>query len=112
MGGRRSSVLFLPSGRPPVAFGQAMSALARYATTRSRTTKRCAVMAVDGALCAVTCVASIFLRIGFLPERDTPYALLIAVSVVLAVPMFWALGLYRELYSQFGMRGMAGANWA
>jgi FlaA1/EpsC-like NDP-sugar epimerase len=83
-----------------------MSALARYATTRSRTTKRCAVMAVDGALCAVTCVASIFLRLGFLPERDTPYALLIAVSVVLAVPMFWALGLYRELYSQFGMRGI------
>ena len=81
--------------------------LARFATTRSRTAKRVIVLATDATLCTAASLIAIYLRIGFLPEHDTPYGLLIAVSIGLALPIFWVLGLYREIYSQFGVRGIA-----
>ena len=55
-------------------------------------------MLVDAGLCALTCYAAIFLRLGFIPERDTPYGVLVAASVAMAIPIFWGLGLYREIY--------------
>jgi FlaA1/EpsC-like NDP-sugar epimerase len=64
-------------------------------------------MLVDAALCAITCYAAIFLRLGFIPEHDTPYGVLVAVSVGLALPIFWAVGLYREIFSQSGIRAVA-----
>ena len=85
---------------------QAPAALARFATTRSRITKQLVVLALDACLCAAASVIAIYLRIGFLPDRDTPYGLLIGVSIALALPIFWALRLYREIYSQFGVRGI------
>lgn len=82
-------------------------ALARtYAISRTRPTKRWIAMLVDAALCAITCYAAIFLRLGFIPERDTPYGVLVAVSIALSVPIFWALGLYREIFSQSGIRAI------
>ena len=63
-------------------------------------------MLVDAGLCAITCYAAIFLRLGFIPERDTPYGVLVAVSVGLALPIFWAVGLYREIFSQSGIRAI------
>jgi FlaA1/EpsC-like NDP-sugar epimerase len=64
-------------------------------------------MLVDAGLCAITCYAAIFLRLGFIPEHDTPYGVLVAVSVALALPIFWAVGLYREIFSQSGIRAIA-----
>ena len=89
-----------------MSLSKALEALARLATTRSRITKRLIVLLVDCGLCAAASVLAIYLRIGFLPEQDTSYGLLIGVSIALALPIFWALGLYREIYSQFGMRGI------
>jgi FlaA1/EpsC-like NDP-sugar epimerase len=63
-------------------------------------------LAVDAGLCAVTCALSVYLRLGFLPDRDTPFGLMIGVSVVLALPTFAALGLYREIFSQAGVRAI------
>ena len=63
-------------------------------------------MLVDAGLCAITCYAAIFLRLGFIPDRDTPYGVLVAVSVGLALPIFWAVGLYREIFSQSGIRAI------
>lgn len=60
-------------------------------------------MLVDACLCAITCYASVILRLGFFPERDTPFGLLIVVSIGLAIPIFHALGLYREIFSQSGL---------
>lgn len=88
---------------PPTALG----ALARFATSRPRTVKRGIVLATDVALCAAASLIAIYLRIGFFPDRDTPYGLLIAASIGLALPIFWMMGLYREIYSQFGVRGIA-----
>jgi FlaA1/EpsC-like NDP-sugar epimerase len=77
-----------------------------YATSRTRPTKRWIAMLVDAALCAITCYAAIFLRLGFIPEHDTPYGVLVATSVGLALPIFWAVGLYREIFSQSGVRAI------
>src|SRR5206468_5689253 len=63
-------------------------------------------MLVDAALCAITCYAAIFLRLGFIPDRDTPYGVLVGTSVALALPIFWATGLYREIFSQSGIRAI------
>ena len=77
-----------------------------YAASRTRPTKRWLAIFVDAGLCTVTCYAAIFLRLGFLPERDTPYGVLVATSIVLALPIFWAFGLYREIFSQSGIRAI------
>ena len=106
MGGRLPFVVIQAPGRPLMSLSGAQDALTRFATTRSRTVKRCIVLATDAGLCAAACLIAIFLRLGFLPERDTPYAQLMGVSVLLALPIFWMLGLYREIYSQFAMRGV------
>lgn len=63
-------------------------------------------MLVDASLCAITCYAAVILRLGFWPERDTPFDLLVAVSIAIAIPLFWALGLYREIFSQAGLRAI------
>jgi FlaA1/EpsC-like NDP-sugar epimerase len=82
------------------------AALGSYALSRTRPAKRWIVMLVDAGLCATTCYISIFLRLGFLPERDTPYGFMIATSIALALPIFHALGLYREIFSQSGIRAI------
>ena len=84
-----------------------LGAVRSYAISRTRPTKRWIAMVVDAGLCALTCYAAIFLRLGFIPEHDTPYGVLVAVSVGLALPIFWAVGLYREIFSQSGMRAVA-----
>ena len=83
-----------------------LEAIRTYAVSRTRPTKRWIAMLVDAGLCAITCYAAIFLRLGFLPDRDTPYAVLVAASIGMALPIFWALGLYREIFSQSGIRAM------
>jgi FlaA1/EpsC-like NDP-sugar epimerase len=93
-------ILPSPFAIPPFAI------LGRYAISRTRPTKRWMVMLVDAGLCATTCYLSVFLRLGFFPERDTPFGLMIAVSIALAMPIFWALGLYREIFSQSGIRAI------
>ncbi len=80
--------------------------LAAFAISRRRPTKRGVVMLVDTGLCAVTCFLSVVLRLGFFPTRDTPFAVMIAVSILLAVPLFHVLGLYREIFSQSGVRAV------
>ena len=86
--------------------GAVLGSLARLATTMPRGAKRGVVLATDAALCTAASLIAIYLRLGFFPDRDTPYGLLIAVSIGLALPIFWVLGLYREIYSQFGVRGI------
>jgi FlaA1/EpsC-like NDP-sugar epimerase len=76
------------------------------AISRTRPTKRWIALLVDAGLCAIACYAAIFLRLGFIPERDTPYGVLVAVSIALSLPIFWALGLYREIFSQSGIRAI------
>jgi FlaA1/EpsC-like NDP-sugar epimerase len=80
--------------------------LGHFATTRTRPTKRSIVMLVDAGLCATTCFASVFLRMGFVPTRDTPFVPMIAISIAIALPIFYLFGLYREIFSQTGIRAL------
>ena len=63
-------------------------------------------MFVDASLCAITCYLSVFLRLGFFPTRDTPVAVMIGVSIAIALPLFRSMGLYREIFSQTGVRAI------
>jgi len=83
-----------------------LGAVRTYAISRTRPTKRWIAMLVDAGLCAITCYAAIFLRLGFIPDRDTPYGVLVAASIGMALPIFWSLGLYREIFSQSGVRAI------
>jgi FlaA1/EpsC-like NDP-sugar epimerase len=80
--------------------------LGRFALTRPRPIKRWVVAALDAVLCAACCVLSIFLRLGFLPDRGTPYGAMIGVSISIALPIFHLLGLYREIFSTAGIRAL------
>ncbi len=80
--------------------------LAEYAITRGRLTKRWTVMFVDAGLCATTAYLSIFLRLGFFPDREIPVGLLIAASILIALPIFRAAGLYKEIFSQSGIQAI------
>ena len=106
MGGRHPFVVTPAPGRPPMSPFAVLDALTRFATTRSRTAKRGVVLLSDAAICTAACLIAIYLRLGVFPGRDTPYGLLIAVSIGLALPIFWVMGLYREIYSQFGVSGV------
>ena len=80
-----------------------LARLGGFAISRTRGTKRGVVMLVDAGICACACFLSVFLRLGFFPDRDTPFALMIAVSTALALPIFLLMGLYREIFSRSGM---------
>lgn len=90
--------------------GQAgrLNVLGSFALSRTRPTKRWLVMLLDAGICAACCYVAIFLRLGFLPDRDTPYGLMVAVSIAFAVPIFHAMGLYRQIFSQSGIRAIVG----
>ena len=77
---------------PRMSLLKSFSALGNFAINRPRATKRGVVMLVDAGLCATTCFLSVYLRLGFFPERDTPFAAMCAISIVLALPIFTALG--------------------
>ncbi len=63
-------------------------------------------MLVDASLCAAACYVSVLLRLGFWPARDAPLPTMIGASIAAALPLFWALGLYREIFSQAGVRAI------
>jgi FlaA1/EpsC-like NDP-sugar epimerase len=90
----------------PSAGRAGLAALGRFAITRPRPVKRWTVMAVDAALCAACSILAIFLRLSFLPDRDTPYGAMIGISIAIALPIFGLFGLYREIFSQTGIRAL------
>jgi FlaA1/EpsC-like NDP-sugar epimerase len=96
------------AGTKALLLPRLLAALRNYALSRTRPTKRWIAILVDACLCAITCYASVILRLGFFPERDTPFGLLVAVSIALAIPIFHALGLYREIFSQSGLPAVLG----
>jgi FlaA1/EpsC-like NDP-sugar epimerase len=89
-----------------------IEAFTLFATDRSRGAKRSVVLTADALVCAAASLIAIYLRMGLHPAPGAPYGLLIAGSVAMALPIFWMLGLYREIYSQFGVRGIIGVGRA
>jgi FlaA1/EpsC-like NDP-sugar epimerase len=67
-----------------------------------RLPKRLIVELADIGLCAVAAYLALYLRLGTIPEVDVHLWLLVSVSAALALPIFRAFGLYREIFSQAG----------
>ena len=89
-----------------IALFRPIAALGHFAITRPRPVKRRSVMIIDAGLCAICSFLSVFLRLGFIPERDTPFGLMIVISIAIALPTFQMSGLYREIFSQAGIRAL------
>lgn len=89
-----------------------LAILGSYALTRSRPAKRWIVTLTDAGLCATSGFVSVFLRLGFIPTRDTPFGPMILISIVIALPIFSLFGLYREIFSQAGIRALVRIGWA
>ena len=89
-----------------------LEALTLFAADRSRTAKQAIVLGADALVCALATLTAIYLRLGGLAGREAPHGLLVVGSITLALPIFWAFGLYREIYSQFGVRGIVAAGRA
>src|SRR5437868_9680671 len=85
-----------------------LAALQSFAKSRPRPTKRWIAMLVDAGLCAITCFLSVYLRLGFFMDRDAPMGPMVLISIGLALPIFRALGLYQEIFSQSGLRALVG----
>lgn len=69
--------------------------------------KQLIVLGVDVALCALTVWIAYYLRLGqWMPMNGRPM-LAIGLSVLLAIPMFAALGLYRIVFRHAGVDAIA-----
>ncbi len=78
--------------------------LSQKAVALPRLSKRRIVVIADASMCAVTVYVALFLRLGYLPPSNLALWFLIASSVGLAIPIFSAFGVYREIFSQAGLR--------
>ncbi|MDP3674446.1 MAG: nucleoside-diphosphate sugar epimerase/dehydratase [Novosphingobium sp.] len=80
----------------------ALTFLQQRALNLPRPAKRVVVMAVDTTLCVVTVLTAYYLRLG---EWIMPHGLQlvpVAVSILLAIPLFVRLGLYRAIFRYSG----------
>jgi FlaA1/EpsC-like NDP-sugar epimerase len=84
--------------------GRKASDLARYAVRLPRATKRIVMVAADMAAVPLVLLAAICLRIGGWPEPQFDVAYALAASIVVAVPIFAQLGLYRAVVRFLGPR--------
>jgi len=71
-----------------------------------RASKRRMVMAGDLLICAAMVWVALYLRLGNAPETTPTYWLLTGIATALCLPIFWAFGVYREIFSQAGLRSV------
>lgn len=69
--------------------------IARPLLALPRTSKRLMVTTVDCALCALTVWIALYLRLGYFASLAGRPSLAVALSILLAVPIFHLTGLYR-----------------
>lgn len=68
--------------------------------------KRALVMAVDMALCVLSVCLAFYLRLGSWPDFSRELAIAIGVSLVVSIPVFISLGLYRAIFRHAGLTSM------
>jgi len=72
-----------------------------------RPVKRGVVLVVDVALCVLAVWLAFYLRLGDFVSLQGPVLLAVGVSLVLALPIFVVLGLYRAIFRYSNLRAMA-----
>ncbi len=60
------------------------------------------VVFTDSNLCAITAFLAFYLRLGELPTNTAPMVKAAIVSAILALPIFFAMGLYRAIFRHSG----------
>lgn len=80
--------------------------LARWALALPRGAKRVLVLAVDAFLCAVTVWLAFYLRLDEPPQWNMSLLWPVVASVVLTLPIFIRMGLYRAIFRYSGMTAM------
>ncbi len=83
-----------------------LTRLAKPALALPRAVKRLLALSVDALLCVVTVWLALSLRLEIWVVPDERFALLAAVSVALALPIFVVFGLYRAVFRYSGWRAM------
>jgi FlaA1/EpsC-like NDP-sugar epimerase len=85
-------------------FRKVNSYLAFYALSLSRNVKQLLVVLLDISFCILSVWISFYLRIGDFPDYlSAPIILAVSISISFALPIFWASGLYREIFRYNGM---------
>ncbi len=71
-----------------------------------RSVKRLLVLAVDGGLCTLSVWLAFYLRLGYFSSLSGQIIWAVIASVVLALPIFVASGLYRAIFRYSGLPAM------
>lgn len=80
----------------------ALTFLQQRALTLSRPAKRAVAIAVDTTLCVVSVLVAYYLRLGYWILPNGLQLVPVAVSILLAIPLFIRLGLYRAIFRYSG----------
>ena len=68
--------------------------------------KLCISVSVDAFLCFITVIIAFFLRIGSFETINYPILLATAISISIAIPLFFLSGLYRTIFRYSGWPAM------
>ncbi len=71
-----------------------------------RSLKRLIVLAVDTSLCILTVWLAFYLRLGEFTALNETHLLAVYASLLIAIPMFMVLGLYRAIFRFSGLPAM------
>lgn len=87
----------------------ALESVSRPVLAMSRSAKRVIVIIVDIALCALTVWLSYYLRLGYWVSLVGRPSVAVALSIVIAMPIFAAFGLYRSVFRHVEQRSIMNA---
>lgn len=80
--------------------------LARIILALPRSIKRLLVLLVDAGLCVLSVWLALYLRLGFVVSFSSQMIWVVTASVLLALPIFVASGLYRAIFRYNGLPAM------
>jgi FlaA1/EpsC-like NDP-sugar epimerase len=80
-----------------------MNQIINYLLVLSRATKRLIVLVVDASVCVASVWLAFYLRLGTTVGLSAPFLLAVAASILLAIPLFIRLGLYRAIFRYSGL---------
>jgi len=80
-----------------------INTIVKFALSISRNGKRAIALSVDSALCVTTVYISYYLRLNYWPDPLGSSLVVCAVSLVIALPIFVSMGLYRAIFRYAGI---------
>lgn len=94
------------SGRTGTVALDALIAVSRTLLAADRRLKRAIVMLADSAMCAAAVLLSFSIRLGYWQFTSKPVLMMIGVELALFIALFFATGIYSNLFRFHGPRGL------